>query len=279
MTSIEPVRERSQADSVQADTSVWNKLIYTLEKLDRATRASAAATLKETAALIDTIAVGQDKIGRLLHSMVKIENIKTREAAFEALGFEHDVAVAFGIKTEQGFPIFKNGVSAMHKRKPVTVAEARFALLTRVHQLRIMARVYEGSSMGESIEERRVRSSISRLAGNGATVAWDLASYGKNVLGPLGSIALAAASETENDMRWEFEKLISLTPAATIQDLENARADYLKGYALNRIGIIISALPGSGTATKLLGAATGDGRQEVGRDLSLYDLIREAAGR
>jgi hypothetical protein len=276
MTSIEPVRQRNQPSPIQEETSWWNSLIDKLEQLDRATRASAAATLNKTAALIETIAHDPDKIARLLQSLKRIENIKTREAAYEALGFEHDAATAFTIKTEQGFAIFKNGISCMHKRKPVTIEEASRTLLTQARKLRIMADVFKGSTMGEAVENRRARSELTRSVGDTATVAWDLASYGSKVLGPVGGLILAAGGEVENDVRWEFEKLISLTPISTIQDLENARADYLKGYAMNRIGLILSPLPGSGTALTAIDSATGDGRKEVGTALSMHQLLQEA---
>jgi hypothetical protein len=256
---------------------MWDKLMDKVKELDRATRAGAAATLRKTAALIETIAHDPDKIEQLLQSLKQIENIKTREAAYEALGFEHDAATAFTIKTEQGFKIFKNGMSAMHKRKPVTIAEASRALLTQARKLRIMADVFEGSTMGEAVENRRDRSEFTRSVGDVATVSWDLASYGSNVLGPVGGLVLAAGAEVENDARWELEKLTSLTPIATIQDLENARADYMKGYAMNRIGFILSPLPGSGTAVTTLGKVTGDGRKNVGTDLSMHQLLQEAA--
>ena len=281
MTSIGPVRERNPTNTQKETPSSAGKVIGSvmnaIDKTDRAGRKCAALTLRRTANLIETIAGDIDKIASLIASINRIPNQRTRDAAIEALGFDYETAVGFGLRVANRWKIFKNGQAAMHKRKPVTVQEARGTLLYRARQLRIMANVFDGSPMGEAIEDRRTRSSITRLAGDGATVAWDLASYGHNVLGPLGGIALAAAAETENDMRWEFEKLISLTPATTIQDLENARADYNKGYALNRIGLITSALPFSGTGVSLLGALTGDGRQEVGRELSLYDLIEEAA--
>lgn len=277
MTSIEPVRQRNQAIPTQEDPSLWNKLMDKVKELDRATRAGAAATLNKTATLIETIAHDPDKIARLLQSLKQIKNIKTREAAYEALGFEHDAATAFTLKTHNGFPIFKNGISCMHKRKPVTIGEASRTLLTQARKLRIMAEVFKGSPMGEAVENRRSRSEFTRSVGDTATVAWDLASYGSKVLGPVGGLVLAAGAEVENDARWEFEKLISLTPISTIQDLENARADYLKGYALNRIGFIFSPLPGSGTALTAIDSATGDGRKEVGTELSMHQLLEEAA--
>ena len=267
MTSIGPVRERHEANTLKEPPTtageVWNGLMKAIEKLDRATSKSAAETLRRTADLIETIAGDEDKIASLITSISKIPNQKTRTAAIEALGFDYETAVGFGLRVANRWKIFKNGQAAMHKRRPVTVHEARGTLLYRARQLRIMADVFAGSNMGDAIENRRTRSDFTRLAGDGTTVAWDLASVGHNVLGPLGGIALAAAAETENDMRWESEKLFSLTPATTIQDLENARADYNKGYALNRIGFITSALPFSGTAVSLFGSLTGDGRQEM----------------
>lgn len=277
MTSIGPVNQRNHLNSIQEDPSMWDKIMDKVKELDRATRAGAAATLEKTAALIETIAHDPDKIALLLQSLKQIENIKTREAAYEALGFEHDAATAFTIKTEQGFKIFKNGMSAMHKRKPVTVAEASRTLLTQALKLRKMADAFRGSTMGESVQNRRARSEFTRSVGDAATVAWDVASYGKGVLGPVGGLVLAAGAEVENDLRWEFEKLISLTPISTIQDLENARADYMKGYAMNRIGFILSPLPGSGIALTAVDSATGDGRKNVGSGLSMHQLLREAA--
>jgi len=277
MTSIEPIGQRNQPSPVQEDKSWFGKLIDKLEKLDRASRASAAATLRNSAALIETIANDPDKIERLLQSLKRIENIKTREAAYEALGFEHDAATAFTLKTHHGWPIFRNGISGMHKRKPVTIAEASRTLKTQAHKLRIMADVFEGSTMGESVETRRARSEFTRSVGDTATVAWDAASYGSKVLGPIGGLVLAAGAEVENDARWEYEKLISLTPISTIQDLENARADYMKGYAMNRIGFILSPIPGSGTVLTAIDSATGDSRKNVGTDLSMHQLLQEAA--
>lgn len=277
MNSIEPVGQRNQPSPIRENTSWWDKLLDKLEKLDRATRASAAATLRQTAATIETIADDPVKIARLLQSLKRIENIKTREAAYEALGFEHDAATAFTIKTQNGFPIFKNGVSAMHKRKPVTIAEASRTLQTQARKLRIMADTFAGSTMGEAVDNRRARSEFTRSVGDTATVAWDLASCSSKILGPVGGLALAAGNEVENDMRWEFEKLISLTPISTIQDLENARADYMKGYAMNRIGFILSPLPGSGTALTAIDSATSDSRKNVGTDLSMHQLLRQAA--
>jgi len=277
MNSIEPVSQRNQPSPVRENTSWWDKLIARLEKLDRATRASAAATLRQTAEMIETIADDPDKIERLLQSLKQIENIKTREAAYEALGFEHDAATAFTIKTEQGFTIFKNGISCMHKRKPVTIEEASRTLKTQARKLRIMADTFAGSTMGAAVDNRRARSEFTRSVGDTATVAWDLASYGSKVLGPVGGLVLAAGNEVENDLRWEFEKLISLTPISTIQDLENARADYMKGYALNRVGFILSPLPGSGTVLTAIDSATGDSRKNVGSDLSMHQLLQEAA--
>lgn len=280
MTSIGPVRERNEPSSREETASPAGKVIgevmNVIDKTDRAARKSAAATLKRTAELIETISGDEDKIASLIASIRRIPDQRTRDAAIEALGFNYETAVGLGLRVANRWKIFKNGQATMHKRKPVTVREARGTLLYRARQLRIMANVFDGSPMGEAIEDRRTRSNITRLIGDGATVAWDLMSYGHDVLGPLGGIALAAASEAENDMRWEFEKLISLTPAATIQDLENARADYNKGYALNRIGLITSALPFSGTGVSLLGALTGDGKKDVGRELSLYQLMEEA---
>jgi hypothetical protein len=278
MTSIEPVRQRNQAVPTQEEPSAWDKLMDKVKELDRATRAGAAATLEKTAAFIETIAHDPDKIARLLQSLKQIENIKTREAAYEALGFEHDAATAFTLKTHHGWPIFRNGISGMHKRKPVTIAEASCTLLNQARKLRIMAKVFKGSTMGEAVENRRSRSEFTRSVGDVATVGWDVASYGKGVLGPVGGLVLAAGAEVENDLRWEFEKLISLTPISTIQDLENARADYIKGYAMNRIGFILSPIPGSGTALTAIDSATGDSRKNVGTDLSMHQLLEEAAG-
>jgi hypothetical protein len=281
MTSIEPVREGTRADA-QGETpspaaTFIDGMMNAIDKTNLAARKSAAANLRRTADLIETIAGNENKIARLIASIRKIPNQKTRDAAIEALGFDYETAVGFGLRVANRWKIFKHGQAAMHKRRPVTVREARGTLLYRARQLRIMANVFAGSTMGDAIENRRMRSSITRLAGDGATVTLDLLSCNHDVLGPLGGIALAAASETENDIRWEFEKLIALTPATTIQDLENARADYNKGYAKNRIGLILCALPFSGTATSLLGALTPDGRQELGRQLSLHDLIEESA--
>jgi hypothetical protein len=281
MTSIEPVRERNEPDPSEDTRSpaarVVGGFLNAVDKTDRAARQGAAASLNTTADLIEDIAGDEDKIARLIASIGRIPDLRTRNAAIEALGFDFETAVGLGLRVANRWKIFKNGRAALHKRRPLTASEARGTLLFRTRQLRIMANVFQGSTMGEAVENRRRRSSITRLVGNGATTGWELASHGHKVLGPLGGIALAAASEAENDMRWEFEKLIALTPAATIQDLENARADHMKGYALNRIGLIVSALPFSGTATSLFGALTGDGRQDVGRNLSMYALIKEAA--
>jgi hypothetical protein len=281
MNSIGPVRERNQTNPQQDPNTPAARVIggymKAIEKTDRATRNSAAADLRSTANLLETIAGDEDKTATLIASIGRIPNRRTRDAALEALGFDYEAAVGFGLRIANRWKIFKNGQAVMHKRKPVTVQEARGTLLYRARQLRIMANVFAGSTMSEAVENRRARSEFTRTMGDIATVGWDLASYGSNVLGPLGGLVLAAATETENDIRWEFEKLISLTPSSTIQDLENARADYNKGYALNRVGFILSALPGSGTAVKLFGAATGDGRKEVETDLSMYQLLQEAA--
>jgi len=281
MTSIGPVRQRNQPNPQEDPNTPAAKVISgymkAIEKTDRATRNSAAADLRSTANLLETVAGDEDKIARLIASISRIPNRRTRDAALEALGFDYETAVGFGLRVANRWKIFKNGQAVMHKRKPVTVEEARGTLLYRARQLRIMANVFAGSTMSEAVENRRARSDFTRTMGDIATVGWDLASYDKSVLGPLGRLVLAAATETENDIRWEFEKLISLTPWATIQDLENARADYNKGYALNRVGFILSALPGSGTAVKLFGAATGDGRKEVGTALSMHQLLQEAA--
>jgi hypothetical protein len=281
MTNIAPVRERNEPnireESPSPAAAVVSELVNAIDKTDRASRESAAANLNKTAKLIEAIAGDQDKIACLIASIRKIPNQRTKNAAIEALGFDYETAVGFGLRVANRWKIFKNGRAAMHKRRPVTISEARGTLLFRARQLRIMANVFAGSIMGEAVENRRMRSRITRLIGDGATVTWDLASYGRNVLGPLGGIALATAAETENDMRWEFEKLIALTPAASIQDLENARADYNKGYALNRVGLMTCALPFSGTAVSLFGALTGDGRKKVGTELSMYQLLRQAA--
>ena len=277
MSNIDPVRQGTQTIPIQENPSVLVSLMKKVKDLDHTTRVSAAATLEKTAALMETIAFDQDKIAFLLQSLVQIENIKTREAAYEALGFEHDAATAFTLKTHHGFPIFKNGVSVMHKRKPVTIAEASCTLLKQARQLRIMARIYKNSTMEGAVENRRSRSEFTRTVGDIATVGWDVVSHSSKVLGPVGGAVLAFAAETENDARWESEKLFALTPAATIQDLENARADYMKGYAMNRIGFILSPLPGSGAALTAIDSATGDSRKNVGTGLSMHQLLKEAA--
>ncbi len=281
MNSIEPARQRNQANLQEDPNTPAARAIgaymKAIEKTDRASRKNAAVDLRSTADLLEKIAGDEDKIARLIASIRRIPNRRTRDAALEALGFDYETAVGFGLRVANRWKIFKNGQAVMHKRKPVSVQEARGTLLYRARQLRIMAKVFEGSTMNEAIENRRARSEFTRSVGDVATVGWDLMSYGKNVLGPLGGIALAAAAETENDIRWEFEKLISLTPSVTIQDLETARADYMKGYALNRVGLMTCALPFSGIAVSLFGALTGDGRKDVGTELSMYQLLHEAS--
>lgn len=281
MTAVAPVRERNQPNT-DTDTStvareVIGGLMKSIEKTQQAARANAAKILRNTADRLETIAGDQDKITRLIASLAKIKNRRTREAALEALGFDYETSVGFGLRIANKWKIFKDGQAVMHKRKPVTMGEAKGTLLYRALQLRKMARVFEGSTLGDAVENRRAFSNFTRLVGEGVNVAWDFMSYSNEVLGPLGGIALAAASETENDIRWEFEKLIALTPAMTINDLETARAAYTKQYALIRIGAIASPIPLSGTLTTLLGSLTGDGRAEMSTDLSLHELIEEAS--
>jgi len=78
MTSIGPVNERNHPGSIREDPSMWDKIMDQVKKLDRATRASAAATLEKTAALIEAIANDPDKIEQLLQSLKRIENISCR---------------------------------------------------------------------------------------------------------------------------------------------------------------------------------------------------------
>jgi hypothetical protein len=275
-----PAADSASHATPQTPGSALHGILEAIGEVQESSRRRVIDMLHQAADHCDVIASSRSRVEDLLQSTGRIAHLRTRDAAIEALGFDHDTAVGLGIRIANSWKVFRNGRAALHKRPPLTTEEASQTLKKRALQLRLLADSFAGDSGGDPVSRRRRLQQAVRFGLTRALVTWDVVVEATGMpkgAGMAGNFLLAALSEKANDKRWEFDKLIALTPAMTIQDLEEARARFTKEYALNRIGIVASPIPFSGAAVALFGTVTSNDATRATNDFGLHDLLEAAA--
>ncbi len=284
MSSLEPVgkttRHQSEPQVENTATRILRAVVRAARQLPDQIRKDAAAVLNFRADQLVTIASSKEKTAGFIQSTRRIRNPKTRDANIESAGFDQDTARGLGLRVANDYPVFKNDRAVMHNRLPLSIAEAQDTLLGSALKFRTLAQLFQGQSVEEMRLDARLLSQIVQYTTLTATAGWDGYSQFAGVsrgASMLGSIVLATASEIENNQIWEREKMLALVGVSTQADLEKGRAHRNTVYACNRISVILSTIPFSGTVVNALSFFAGDGQAPADGEPSLGQLLDEAA--
>lgn len=283
LASIVPNRQQAEIDPpLIAGNSPAATALRVVDRIEQSTRCQMAKQCEHAANLLSDIARDEARIGRLLEATRQVPSQKTRDAIVEALGFDHDTAVGFGLRVANEWPMFRNGWAAMHKRDPVSTEEAASVLRTRALELRLMADALRGSRHPDPVARRQRQLAAERMGLDHTTFLLDatndLAGTGATASGLMGMIK-SVLDEMANEKQWELDKRLAAAGMLTIQEFEQARARYSKQFALNRISLVTVSLRFSGSAVALFGAASGDNAASgLDREQTLVDFMEQAAG-
>ncbi len=284
--SIEPVNNRPEPTGADPPDGNENLLRRTatrtaeaVSRLGARLSQDAAAMLHRSARRLELVSGDPRRMTRLIASTRSIQDPRTRAAAIEALGFDRDTAEGLNLRVANLWPVFRNGQAAMHKRSPLSVQEAGQTIQIQAHKLRELAERVSGQTTGQPPPARQGQTSIRDAGQTSAAISWDVVTAAKATpvgLAPAGSLVLAAASEIAADADWETAKLLATTEAMSLDDLEQARAEYYRRMGANRASVILSPIPFSSTIVAGLSNLESHLATRSARGPSPYSLIQKA---
>jgi len=248
-------------------------------------RSGLAGVFRRSASLLEQLAVEEGGVERLFERLKNIPCRRTRTAAFEALGFEEEIARGLSWRAEKGMPAFDsrdiaNILVKFEKGKyGPDMEDCRRVIAARAVELRSWALALDNMShVGMSVVSGKPDLAEASLDGIGWTL--DVAnSYGRvpgKLAGPLGAL-LTGAKMLKNEHDWGMAKLMALTPGMSLSDLARARAGYLSGFGNGLLQAITLGIPLSGILVDIVDTALGESKAPRLPDCSLVDILQAAA--